>query len=650
MFGDPEPDVVGFQNDYVEKTIDVLNGYPNLMWELPNELYGTPWHQDLRDVIRSHEAGLPYQHLILCSHGGRAQDDIWTSRTPQATMELGDCFAPGHNWRDDASIGGNFRSNPALISAYADKPGIADMDHIWASLSPAERGGRQTRSPQAPTAARANSAKVLLLSSRGTVRMREMGTTTDGVDRYGGFVRMTERGLHLARLPLEGPSHGTRPLIGGLGNRPSGAKPGTSPFVVHRRRAGRVMPLPGCQLRCNAHWTRVALVLLGLSLTSVAAGCSRCRPAVEGELWDIDPAHRKTQQGWYTTGFLQRARGRHTATLLDDGTVLVVGGDACHEVLRSCERYHPAAATWGEATSLHHARESHSAIRLQDGRVLVVGGTRATTRAEIYDPTTNSWQLTGPMATPRAGAPAVLLSSGRVLVAGGRAGEYFHEPSKRVEIYDPGENRWHEAPALRNARAGHTLTLLADGRAWLAGGCDPEGGWVAGATAIYDPATDRWASATPLREPRCDHSATLLADGRVLVVGGHTAPSRNGIAGAGALATTELFDPTSDGPTELGPPMQAPRDGHLALRLPDARVLVQGGPHAIMDYGVAHQGVELFDPTANEWQREEMEARRGENTLTLLYDGAVLVAGGSTNAGPSGCCIYMDEAEIRLPR
>ena len=138
MFGSPEPDVVDFQNDYVKKTIDVLNGYPNLMWELSNELYGSPWHEDLRDLIRSYEAGLPYQHLILCSHGGRAQDDIWTSRAPQATMDLGDCLAPGHNWRDDASIGGNFRSDPPLISAYADKPGIADMDHIWASLSPAD--------------------------------------------------------------------------------------------------------------------------------------------------------------------------------------------------------------------------------------------------------------------------------------------------------------------------------------------------------------------------------------------------------------------------------------------------------------------------------------------------------------------------------
>ena len=95
--------------------------------------------------------------------------------------------------------------------------------------------------------------------------------------------------------------------------------------------------------------------------------------------------------------------------------------------------------------------------------------------------------------------------------------------------------------------------------------------------------------------------------------------------------------------------MGRPRHRHRAALLPDGRVLVQGGPHAIMDYGIDHQGVEIFDPASKTWPSESMEADRGDNTLTVLADGSVLVAGGSTNAGPSGCCIFMDEAEVRLP-
>ena len=39
-----------------------------------------------------------------------------------------------------------------------------------------------------------------------------------------------------------------------------------------------------------------------------------------------------------------------------------------------------------------------------------------------------------------------------------------------VEIYDPTNGTWSALPPLRRARAGHTATLLPDGRIFLAGG------------------------------------------------------------------------------------------------------------------------------------------------------------------------------------
>ena len=75
------------------------------------------------------------------------------------------------------------------------------------------------------------------------------------------------------------------------------------------------------------------------------------------------------------------------------------------------------------ATSLVHARAYHSAVLLTDGRVLLIGGhgnggTPAAS-TELYDPATGTFSATGPMTTPRLGSTATLLADGRVLVAGG---------------------------------------------------------------------------------------------------------------------------------------------------------------------------------------------------------------------------------------
>src|SRR3546814_6857411 len=63
--------------------------------------------------------------------------------------------------------------------------------------------------------------------------------------------------------------------------------------------------------------------------------------------------------------------------------------------------------------AMHEARAHHAAVRMQDGRVLVVGGQRgrnlATNSAEIYDPATEAFTLSGSMQLPRCKHAAVLL-------------------------------------------------------------------------------------------------------------------------------------------------------------------------------------------------------------------------------------------------
>lgn len=150
------------------------------------------------------------------------------------------------------------------------------------------------------------------------------------------------------------------------------------------------------------------------------------------------------------TGSMAHPRLYHTATRLADGLVLMVGGmsdedllgmqgsaDALH-VLSAPEIYDPETATFGPAggdTLIPHI--VHTATLLQDGRVLIAGGetiptptdgaspdtvgssTEPSARAELYDPWTGTFSATGSMTSPRTWHTATEFADARVLMVGG---------------------------------------------------------------------------------------------------------------------------------------------------------------------------------------------------------------------------------------
>ncbi len=129
----------------------------------------------------------------------------------------------------------------------------------------------------------------------------------------------------------------------------------------------------------------------------------------------LTPAPPVSATGWSATGNMTDFRTGHTATLLNDGRVLVVGGPGA-------ELYNPTTGTWSVTGSMTTPRAWHTATRLADGRVLVAGGDGApssVSSAEIYDPATGTWSVTGSLARGRRDHTATVLTSGQVLVAGG---------------------------------------------------------------------------------------------------------------------------------------------------------------------------------------------------------------------------------------
>ncbi|MBV7335818.1 hypothetical protein KFU94_47780 [Chloroflexi bacterium TSY] len=143
----------------------------------------------------------------------------------------------------------------------------------------------------------------------------------------------------------------------------------------------------------------------------------------------FDPA----TNAWSATGSMSVSRAQHTATTLNDGRVLVAGGiDSpvyASVTYDSAELFDPATGNWTTTGSMTATRSEHTATLLNDGRVLVVGGRSQFgwlhTSTEIYDPVTGIWTATGSMSTSRAQHTATLLNDGRVLVVSLDIAELF---------------------------------------------------------------------------------------------------------------------------------------------------------------------------------------------------------------------------------
>ena len=295
-----------------------------------------------------------------------------------------------------------------------------------------------------------------------------------------------------------------------------------------------------------------------------------------------------------------QVRAYHTATLLEDGTVLIVGGfgnvNSIQQPLGSWVRIDPTQPegsnyTFGAMAS-GQGRAHHTATRLETlpSLVVIAGGCVESgcdpnsvsasamsadstfNSIEIFDSTTNTATIASvALKHRRAMHAASYLGNGFILFSGGVGAGGVAECN--VELFNYSAATISDSGTLPECPHLHQQVTLSEDSAMIVGGQTFTGSNTTETNRVYI-----WRSGAietnviTMTTARSKHEAVLLDDGSVLVVGGMRAPG-------GAVAELIVYEPSVGGYTVSSvvlPPTQS-RDWLSAAKLPNNQVLVTGG-------------------------------------------------------------------------
>jgi hypothetical protein len=339
--------------------------------------------------------------------------------------------------------------------------------------------------------------------------------------------------------------------------------------------------------------------------------------------------------GFSSTGSLNVARFGHTATLLPDGEVLVVGGlNNTTGYLASAELYKPSTGKWTFTGSLNTARSDHNMVMLQNGQVLVAGGFDPTgttlATAELYDPSTGRWSFTGSMTTGREDFIMAQLPNGQVLAAGGTSG---NGAVNSAELYNPATGTWTATTSMIDTDLGPRSITVQTGQVFVSENLN-----------LYTPSTATWTEVTNAPSGHGVGPLVLLPSGNVFV-------------GGGGVFGDDIVNLSSNQWTNIAPPpctssKQSCESAGVLLNT--GKILVAGGATIVNAQPYPNEETNglaaLLDLSTLTWASTgSMSKSRIAETATLLPNGQVLFAGGETFDKHLGHLVPIASAELYTP-
>lgn len=355
-------------------------------------------------------------------------------------------------------------------------------------------------------------------------------------------------------------------------------------------------------------------VLLALCLVVVTFLCCKCYSSADllhpNGYFKLLPMTVEPRQG-------------HTATLLQDGRVLITGGRLPNgtEISKTAEIYDPKTNKFTKTGDMTTPRVEHASILLQDGKVLITGGRKEGVHtsielnsAEIYDPKTEKFTKINDMNHAWVGHNMILLPDGRVLLCSNISNL---EKNSKLEIFDSNTGTFKEMPPCLTKYCPDDVTLLNDGTVLLA-----SGEFQNSRPQLFDPKIESFEFTGKMAFNRSFSTATLLKNGELIIIGGTNNYNE--------IAQAEIYNPIT-GKFKFAGKLKKPRYSHSAILLSDGKILVVGGESGHSNTLQYLKSAELYDPVKDKFIKiSDMHYIRGfRTTLTLLKNGNVLIMGGA---------------------
>ena len=375
-----------------------------------------------------------------------------------------------------------------------------------------------------------------------------------------------------------------------------------------------------------------------------------------------DPESNSLNNSWIKSTDLITNVYSHTANLLPNGKIMVIGGISSSAAVNTVQLFDPSTRQWTSTTPSNAElapRYDHTATALRDGRVVVIGGKNslsvpasaiaASSSISIYTPgpndeTAGTWSTRTPPAGFTAnlyGHTATLLPDQRILIIGGTTGGSSSNSSSQAGIYNPNDNSWQALSSLTEGRESH-VTIVKNGKIVVVGGKK----LVAGSTypsekILIAEAGSSWSSYPQSSTfKRIGMSAVDLNEKSILIVGG--AEESGNI-----VNSVHQFD-TETGEITNHSTLQSTSADHVTIKLPGGYILNVGGS---LDNTNANLATQIFEPNASgtsySWQtKTQLNQARKKFAAVALPNGNVMMIGGCTGAVTGGTCTHLNTTTV----
>jgi N-acetylneuraminic acid mutarotase len=206
---------------------------------------------------------------------------------------------------------------------------------------------------------------------------------------------------------------------------------------------------------------------------------------------------------------MNQGRFNHSVAVLGDVLYVMGGRVSDYSKLKTAERYDPKTDRWSTITDMNVERSTASATAL-NGKIYVVGGYRTYAplgSAEVYDPRTNQWTLISDMRIRRKFLSCIAFHG--CVYAIGHHDVYDKSSMRSGEKYDPQTDTWSPIPDMITGRC-HMATAVFDDKLYAIGGLSALSSYT-NRVEYFNEGENKWHEARGMSADRWDHQAVVVS-------------------------------------------------------------------------------------------------------------------------------------------